>query len=216
MKRIRLLLVGATLAGCGLMPRHEVNISPKLIEHPVHSIVIFEPVFPDKIKRTSQDDLAEMLPERQAASAGDIRRILTEVLSTTVTVDAAFEPDRLAQQWATGILRDLGKGMVPLSVDPVNIAAEAVLLVGVPSYGTEDMQWHLNFLWFKDRKLGRPKWEYTCDLQALLVDPRSGAVLFDVRNEYRERATGDLNPAVLAALTRTCAGDIARAFNTTP
>lgn len=216
MTRIRPLILAGVLAGCGLVPRHEVNISPKLAEHPVHSIVVFDPMFPEKIKRSSPDDLAEMQLDRQPESAATIRRLVTEVVGATVAVDAAYQPDRLAQQWATGILTDLSKGRVPLGVDPVNIPAEAVLLLGVPSWGTEDMQWHLNILWFKGTKLGRPKWEYTCDMQALLINPRDGAVLFDVRNEYRERATGALDPAVLLNLTRTCAGDIARAFNTKP
>jgi len=216
MKRLMLLLAAAAVAGCGLIPKHEVNLSPKLTEHPVGSTVIFDPVFAEKVKRNSPTDLSEMLPEHQLESADNIRKAVTAVISATVTVDTTYQPDRLAQQWAAGILADLGKGRVPLSVEPINIPAETVLLIGVPTYGTEDMQWHMNVLWFKNTLLGSKKWEYVCDLQAILVNPHDGSVLFDVRNEYREKAHGDLDPAQLVALTRSCAGDIAAAFHPVP
>ncbi len=216
MKRSALLLAAALAVGCALMPHHEVNISPKLVEHPVHSIVMFDPAFPEKVKRASPQDLVEMLPEHVAESATTIRTILTEVLGATVMVDAAYQPDRLALQWAAGILADLAKTRVPLSVDPVQIPAEAVLLVGVPTYGIEDMQMHGNILWFKDFKIGPKKWQYTCDMEAILLDPRTGAVLFDVRNAYSEKAHGEPDRAVLLGLVRTCAVEIARAFHTAP
>jgi hypothetical protein len=213
MKRLVLLLAAAALTGCGLIPKHEVNLSPKLTEHPVASTVIFDPVFADKVKRRSPTDLAEMLPEHQQESADAIRKIVTAVVGTTVTVDTAYQPDRLAQEWAKGILGDLAKGRVPLNVDPINIPAETVLLLGAPTYGTEDMQWHMNILWFKDMVVGPKKSEYVCDLQALLVNPHDGAVLFDVRNEYREKAVGAADPEHLLSLTRSCAGEIANAFH---
>lgn len=213
MKRPLWLLAAAVLTGCGLIPKHEVILSPKLTDHPVRGTVVFEPVFAEKVKRASPTDLAEMLPEHQTESGEAIRTIVSEVISVTVSVDAAYQPDRLAQKWAAGILADLSKGRVPLSVDPIDIPAETVLLLGVPAYGAEDMQWHLNVLWSSNRPLGKPRWEYVCDLQALLVNPHDGSVLFDVRNECREKVAGVLDPARLVALTRSCAGEIANAYH---
>ena len=207
--------LGATLflAGCALLPKHEVNISPKLVEHPVHSLAIFDPWFPEKIKRASPQDLVEMLPEHQMDSAAGIRKVLTEVLGATVMVDTAYQPDRLAVEWSQRILADLAKGRVPLSVDPINLPVEAVLLIGAPTYGTEDIQLRMGFLWFKNKPIGGEKFEYVCDLEALLVNPHDGSVLFDVRNEYREKVHGPADPQRLVDLTRSCAGDIARALH---
>ena len=188
-----LALVAAGLlllaSGCAGLPKHEVNVSASLKAHPVQSVFIFDPGFPKKVSRLAAEDLPEMAPENQAASIQQVMTIIKGAIGSSLVVESSYTPDEDAQAWAQDISEDLAKGRVPLGVEPVKMPVESVLLLGLLQYGQKQIQIRvrpLPFLPFmKTYKVGKEKWEYTCDLQALLVNPREGTVLFDVRHDAR-------------------------------
>jgi hypothetical protein len=225
----KVLLLGL-LAGCASSPKHAVNVSPELRAHPVRRVYIFDPAFPNKVKRRLPDDFAEMAPENQPASAAIILSELATALmagkagqalpkpltalatlGASLTVDSTYFPPAGAREWAAGIAADLAKVRVPLGVEPQPVPVEAALIVGVPVYGTENSQFTVQILWLKPTRLGSPKWEHVCDLQAILVDPRTGGILLDIRHETR-LTSGSNDPATLLNATRETARAIADAF----
>jgi len=207
------------LAGCAGLPKHEVNVSGELRAHPVRSVFIFEPEFPQKIKRFSPDDLREMHPEHQPATARQLLSVLKAAIGSSLLVESSYTPDEHAQVWAKAITTDLAKGRVPLKVKPHDLPVESVLLLGVMRYGRELDQIQIKPLpflpWVKTYAIGKVKWEYVCDLQAILVNPREGTVLFDVRHEART-ASPNKDPQLMEQMAREVAGVLASAFPTPP
>ena len=176
-------------SGCAGILKHEVRLSEALRAHPVESVLIFEPSIRKKIRRISPEDLQEMDPERRAASAQQILKIFKRVISSSLTVESAFTPDEPAHAWARRIAAELSVERVPLAVEPVELPVESVLLVGILRYGQIRDQVRVRALPFihgtKTYKLGKEKWQYICDLQVILVNPREGDVLLEVRHDAR-------------------------------
>ena len=205
-------LVACTLlAGCATGPKHEVHIYPKLRELPVRTVCVFEPGFKAKVKRAMPGDLAEMKPERLAESALRISKIFTTVLSGSLTVDASCIASEDAKAWAADIAADLTTNRVPLSTKPLNVPVEAVLIIGVQGYGTENLQTQITPLFMKPIKIGKAKFQHWVQVEAILVKPQTGEVLFDVLHgdvEAREEVSADL----LDDLTRRVAWVVLEAF----
>ncbi len=202
-------------AGCADLPKHEVSVSNSLRERPVRSVFIFEPGFPSKTKHFSDDDLAEMKPEHRMETSAQILSVVKEVIGASLLVDSYYTPDESAQAWADAITADLAKGRVPLSVEPYDVPVESVLLLGVLSYGRtlDQVQVRpLPFLpWTKTYRMGKEKWEHVCDLQAILVDPREGTVLLDVRHSARTSEPGK-DPEITERMVRETAWALVNAF----
>lgn len=185
--RIAPLLLIALLAGCGGQLKREISVSQDLRDVPVRSVFVFDPVFPDKIKRRNADDLGHMLPDRQAVTADRVRTAIVKALSASLTVESNVTLDAAARDWALQIGRDLCRGRVPLVVDPVDLPVESVLLTGIKRFGWENNQLQASFLWFEaKKKFGKPKYEHNVSLQTILVNPRTGAVLMDALDEQRQ------------------------------
>lgn len=210
--RIAPLLALALLAGCAGQLKHEISVSRDLREVPVRSVFVFDPVFPDKIKRRNLEDLAHMLPDRQTATAGRVRDAIVKSLSASLTVESNVVLDAAARDWALQIGRDLCRGRVPLLVEPVNLPVESVLLIGLKRFGWENNQIQASFLWFETKKkFGKPKYEHNVSIQVILVNPRTGAVLMDALDEQRKlirEGTGseDVLDEVLAGVVREVTG----------
>ena len=208
----RLFLLSVSfLAGCGGVLKHEVHVAPSLDRAPIRQLIVLDPVFPVKIKRVNPDDFPQMKKDRQATAAARIRDILVERLSVTLTVDSRYVPDEDTRGWAKEIGEDLAKGRVPLIVPPNPLPTEAVLLVGVNWYGWENNQFQMQFLWFKRKGFGRAKYAHICQLQALLVNPRTGEVLLDVLDQRTDEVAA-ADDELLDRLTREVAQSIAVAF----
>jgi len=199
------------LSGCGAGLRHEVSISPKLRELPVHSICVLEPAFRDKIKRTMPSDYSEMKPENRAESARRIMAIVTAVLSASLTVDTSCATAPGAAEWATEIAMDLSNSRIPLSTKPLPLGVEAVLLIGIRSYGTENLQTQVTPIFAKPIPIGKAKYEHRVSIQALLVKPQTGEVLFDALHEVAEERD-DRSAEILDNLTRQDAELLREAF----
>jgi len=178
-------LAVAVVAGCAGLPKHEVNVSRELRDRPVKSVYIFPASFPKKTKRFTPTDFKEMLPENQADSAAHILRVLSDVIGTSITVDSSYRPDEDAMEWAEAIGLDLARERVPLGVEPHPMPVESALIVGAVKFGHEVDQIRLKsvFTGNKTFKVGKRTWNHVSDLQAILVDPRTGRVLLDVRQE---------------------------------
>lgn len=211
--RIAPWLLLALLAGCAGQLKHEISVSRDLRDVPVRSVFVFDPAFPEKLKRRNPDDLIQMQPDRQPQTAGRVREAVVKALSASLTVESNITLDPAARDWALQIGRQLCKGRVPLVVDPIDLPVESVMLVGVKRFGWENTQLQMSFLWFeKKKKFGPPKYEHNVSLQAILVNPRTGAVLMDALDEQRkvvhEGATGseDVLDEVLAGVAREITG----------
>jgi len=176
------------LGGCSAQLKHEITVSPRLRELPVHQVCILDPGFPEKFKRRFPDQFPEMAPERRAESAGAVLNACIAGLSASLTVDSTCSSSAEAKAWAAAITTDLNRGRVPLKVTPVALPVESVLLVGVQCYGTANQQTRLSFLWFKPWRIGKPTYDHRCLIQALLVKPQTGEVLFDALLESCEIA----------------------------
>jgi hypothetical protein len=108
---------------------------------------------------------------------------------------------------------------VPLVVDPIDLPVESVLVVGVKRFGWENTQPQMSFLWFeKKKKFGPPKYEHNVALQAILVNPRTGAVLMDALDEQRRvvREGADGSEEVLDDLLAGVAREITGVFPEPP
>jgi hypothetical protein len=84
-------------------------------------------------------------------------------------------------------------------------------VVGVQGYGTENMQTQITPIFLKPIKIGSPKYQHWVQLEAILVNPRTGEVLFDVLHgevETRDEVSQDL----LDDLTRRAAWAVLDAF----
>ena len=211
------IAVAVAAAGCAGLPKHEVNVSTELRNRPVKSVFIFPPVFPEKVKRFTKADLKEMLPDNQAASADRILLALSDVVATSITVDSSYRPDQEARDWAAAIGLDLCKERIPLGVEPHPMPVESVLIVGAVKYGREIDQVQVKsiFTGEKTYKVGDRKWNHVCDLQAVLVDPRTGHVLFDVRQESELNDPSD-DPKFLDRAARQSAWTILSGFPVKP
>ncbi len=185
--RIAPLLALVLLAGCAGQLTHEISVSKDLREVPVRTVFVFDPIFPDKVKRRNNDDLGHMLPDRQPVTGGRVRDAVVKALSASLTVESNVVLDPAARDWARQIGRELCKGRVPLVVDPIDLPVESVMIVGIKRFGWENNQPQVSFLWFEaKKKFGKPKFEHNVSLQAILVNPRTGAVLMDALDEQRK------------------------------
>jgi hypothetical protein len=213
-------LITVFLYGCGAAMKHEVSVSPYLKQHPVSSVYVNKPAFKEKVKRFSPTDLAEMLPENQPATAAKVTAILKNVLSSSIAVDSQFVPDAKFEAWAAKIQQELCIERVPYNVPPLDVPLESVLLLGIMNYGTEVDQIIVHPLPFvpgmKQYKLNEAKWNYVADFIVILISPRDGKVLFDIREGERRDKTDMRNDSVLDELTRTCAWVITSAFPPAP
>ena len=203
------------LSGCAGIPKHEVHVSEALRAHPVESVLIFEPGLRKKIKRVAPEDLQEMDTEHRAASSQQILQILKRVIGSSLMVESAFIPDESARAWARKITDELSVERVPLSVEPMELPVESVLLVGLLRYGQIRDQVRVRALQFipgtKTYKLGKERWQYICDLQILLVNPREGTVLLEVRHDARLSSPLD-DPQLLEQVATEAAWAVLNAF----
>jgi hypothetical protein len=199
------------VAGCADTPVRDIRVSTGLRANPVRSVYVFEPGFAGKVKRAWPDDLPEMLPASRAESASRIMSALKEAIGASLTVDSSYSPDEKARGWARDIAEELAKGRVPLNVKPLDLPVESALIVGVVAYGRQNVQISLQLLWFKRKGLGKPKWNHTCDLVGLLVNPREGSVLLDARYET-SFSTPEGDPQLVEKACRESSRAIAAAF----
>lgn len=209
------LAAGLVIAGCSLMPKHSVTTSQELREHPINQIYIFEPSVAEKIRRIHDEDYGEMQPQTRSDSASYIRRVLVATLSASLSVDSTWEPSHEAREWGRKISEGLSKENVPVSAPQVEAPFPAVLLVGVIAYGTELDQWQITplplFHSVKPWRIGKTRWDHMCDLETVLINPRTGKVLLEVRDrQHQEGPTQD--QALLDAMTKKVAAVIAEAF----
>jgi len=199
------------LSGCAGALKHEVSISPKLRELPVRTICIFEPRFREKIKRPMPADYSEMKPENTADSARRILGIVTAVMSASLTVDTSCTLAPEAREWAAEIATDLSNSRVPLSTKPLSVGVEAVLIIGIRSYGTENLQTQITPIFAKPIPIGKAKYEHRVSIQAVLVKPRNGEVLFDALHEVAE-TRDERSAELLDDLTRRASELVREAF----
>ena len=199
------------LTGCAGALKHEVSINPKLRELPVHTVCLFDPAFREKIRRAMPADYSEMKPENQAAAAKRIMAIVTAVLSASLTVDTACTLTPEAREWAADIATDLSNHRVPLSTKPLALGVESVLIIGIPVYGTSNLQTQITPIFAKPIPIGKAKYEHEVSIQALLVKPQTGEVLFDALHEVAEERD-DRFAEILDNLTRQDAELLREAF----
>lgn len=205
------LATALLLAGCASYPKHELRIFSETDRRPVRTVLVLAPAFPTKVKRALPEDVPEMLPERRAESAEALRAALAEILSASVTVTSGPVPDAVVG-WADALQkRYLKDGAVPSRVDPVDAGADAVLLPTVRTYGTDRNQYSYQLFWMKPRWIGTPTWDHTCDLEAVLIYARDGAVLFDARVGELVN-TKEPDPTALGRATRAALGGLLRGF----
>lgn len=210
-RQISAVAAALLLGGCAGQVKHEITVSPKLRELPVHTVCLMDPGFPEKVKRRFPDEYPEMALERQAESGRAILAAVTSALAASLTVDSACQTAPGAKAWADGIIPDLVKGRVPLSVDRLPLAVESVLLLGVMSYGTDNEQTKISLLWLKPWRVGKVEYGHRFLVQAVLVKPQTGEVLFDALLEERE--TGPVaSPEMLERVTRRVGGYLLEAF----
>lgn len=203
---LRIILIGILLSGCAMMPKHRVDVSAALREKPVNEVYIFQPVFPDKVKRSRPNDLQKMLPENQAESAKILHQLLCANIADKLMIHFGYLEyigDESSVAWAEKIGEESARGCILLKTESYNLPVESVLIVGVVTYGYEDIQWILDtaFYGLGPWRVGKPKWTHTCRLIALLVRPQDGKILMSV--EHEESLTAEQkNPALLDEATQ--------------
>jgi hypothetical protein len=163
------------------------------------------------VKRRFPDQYPEMTAEREAESGRAVLAACTAALSASLTADAACGGSDEARAWGQEITAGLVRGRVPLSVKPMALPVESVLLVGVQAYGTVNRQTQIGLLWMKPWRIGQPKVDHRCLLQALLVKPQTGEVLFDALLEECETAPA-ASTELLDQVTRRVGRDLLEAF----
>ncbi|MEK7477093.1 MAG: hypothetical protein AAB152_15820 [Candidatus Coatesbacteria bacterium] len=201
----------AILTGCASELKHEITISPKLRELPVHAVCVLEPGFPAKVKRKFADQYPEMTVERLAESGRAVLAACTGALSASLSADSVCGGSEEARGWAAEITADLVKGRVPLSVKPIALPVESVLLLGVQAYGTVNQQTQIGLLWLKPWRIGQPTFDHQCLIQALLVKPQTGEVLFDALLEECETVPAP-SAELLDQVARRVGRDLLEAF----
>ncbi len=206
------LAAGILLWGCESLPRHEVDVHQRLIENPVSSVLILPPSVPLNIERAHPDDFEAWKDETREATVRQLSSLVLEAISSSVTAESARELDQGVRDWADAIGKDLLMNRVALSVDPVALEAEAVLVWAVVRYGTELNQLNFQLIPFlKTRKkyFGRASYNHLCELEALLIRPSDGAILFHVCHEAKAKSE-KRDPDLLLKLARECAWTIPR------
>src|SRR5687768_1175638 len=127
--RVAPVLLVALLAGCATQLKHEISVSRDLREVPVRSVFVFDPVFPEKVKRRNPEDLTHMSPDRQTVSGVRVRDAVLNALSASLTIDSSVVLDSAAREWAKQIGGNLARGRIPLVVDPIDLPVESVMIV---------------------------------------------------------------------------------------
>jgi hypothetical protein len=212
-----LAVLAIFLNGCAFMPVHSVNVSEELQKNPVRNIIVFSPQFPDKLPNSNEDiprpeSYREMLPENQAISKEHILMNLRKSAKTTLNLIFDFESKNLEiEKWAAAISKKLAKGITPLKVDSTDLNVEAVLLIGVVSYGYVDEQFMWRSIFSKPKRLGKPKWVHVCHLNVMLIRPRDGKILMTVEHKEKISST-ERNPKFLEEVTQKTFAVIADAF----
>ena len=196
MRMILSLVMASVFSGCALLPTDHVRIHPEFKKNQVNSIYVVKPGFPKKLKRKWPTDLQEMLKGNQAKTGAYVQYLFEALLASNrfLVVEAAYLSEE-TRKAAQDVANDLAVDRVPHSVKLPEVKEDAVLLVGIVEYGRYMTQWRVRMLpflpWTKNHLLGKKKWQHICDLQVLLVNPRTGRILMDIRQEakvlvYRE------------------------------
>ena len=203
------------LSGCSGLQRHELEISEIMRTNQVREIHVMAPAFPPAIKRTDPADFSQMLPENRQASSETLRHLLEKALSASLNVDSSWIPGPREEEWARKIGEDLAIGRVPLGVPPMECPVESILLTGVMAYGTEKDQLVITPLPFlpsmKPRVIGKVRWDHVTDIEAMLVRPSDGKVLFTLRHDERFN-TGYEDPALLEESASKAAAAVSDVF----
>jgi len=177
------------LSGCTALPKHELEISEIMRSQPVHQVYVMPPFFAPIIKRADPGDYRQMLPENQAITSQALRNRIVNALSASMNVDSSWIPGTVEMEWARKIGEDLAIGRVALGVPSVTCPVESILITGVMAYGTEKDQIVIHPLPFlpntKPRVFGKVRWDHVTDIEAMLIRPSDGKVLFTLRHDER-------------------------------
>lgn len=208
------LVVSGFLSGCAFLPVNRVIISPELKKAPVKGVLVLEPGFGKKHRKYNfPGDLKEIEPANQKETANLLQPMLVEALEGVgLEVELPCVLNEDVRAWAKKIVTDLANNRVPLKVEPIDLSVESILLFGVVEYGQIMTQLHWKaFFEKKYHVIGRMSWEHVCDIQAILVNPRTGTVLMDVRHRVAVEVYKE-DPELLKQMAKEVMQVIANAF----
>lgn len=208
------LLMAVIFSGCSFLRVNRVKVYSELKKNPVEQVLVLKPGFGKKPKKHSfPGDLWEIESDYQDVTGLLLQKALETALNNAgLQVELYFVPSEKIRVWAKKIATNVGKDMMPFRVEPMDLSAESVLLFGVIKYGRimTQFRWK-SFFEKKWHVVGRLKWEHVCDIQAILVNPRTGKILMEVRHRVKIVAYKK-DPELMKQVTTEVMQAIANAF----